>query len=211
MKHISGKVQDFIADLVRGKNVLDVGCVDHSANVEAEDTWLHKHVLRTARSVVGLDLLETEAAKLNAKGYNIRSGDACTVFLGETFDVIVAGELIEHVDSSAAFLSNMSRHLNHHGRLVLTTPNAFFFLHFLESIFTDVSKRWNPEHVAWYDPFTLRNLMTRCGLEVESCYYFTRSRKLQRVLGALHIPVYGVVASSILMIARRKEPASANG
>jgi 2-polyprenyl-3-methyl-5-hydroxy-6-metoxy-1,4-benzoquinol methylase len=203
VKRLSGRAQDFLSHFVRGKDVLDVGCVDHTSTLEATDTWLHKHIVRGASSVVGLDLLESEAAKLRERGYDIRSGDACSVSLDRTFDVVVAGEIIEHVDNPAAFVSNMARHLNDQGRLVITTPHVFFVLHFLESIFSSGERRWNPEHVSWYCPFTLENLLRRSNLEIESCYYFTRSRKLRRLLNIFHIPCYGFLASSILVIARK--------
>jgi 2-polyprenyl-3-methyl-5-hydroxy-6-metoxy-1,4-benzoquinol methylase len=184
--------------------VLDVGCVDHSASVEREDHWLHKHLARSAQSILGLDILESDAAELRRRGYEVVCGDAMTVSLNQTFDVVVAGEIIEHIDDPSAFVSNMARHLNQHGQLVMTTPHAFFFLHFLESIFSSAELRWNPQHVAWYCPFTLENLLRRNGLEVESCFYFTRSRKLRRLMDFVHLPCYGVLASSILVIARKR-------
>lgn len=205
---LSGTVQHFLADFVRGKHVLDVGCVDHNAALEGTDTWLHKHIARSAKSTVGLDLLESEAAKLRQRGYDIRCGDACVVSLDRTFDVVVAGEIIEHIDNPAAFVSNMAIHLNDQGRMLITTPHAFFFLHFLESIFSAGERRWNREHVSWYCPFTLENLLRRSGLEVEACYYFTRSRKLRRVLDLLHVPCYGFLASSILVVARKSSVVS---
>jgi 2-polyprenyl-3-methyl-5-hydroxy-6-metoxy-1,4-benzoquinol methylase len=203
VQRISEPIQDFLARFVQGKDALDVGCVDHTAALESTDTWLHKYIARNAKSAVGLDLLESEAAKLRQRGYDIRSGDACTVCLNQTFDVVVAGEIIEHIDNPAAFVSNMANHLNDQGQLVVTTPHAFFFLHFLESIFSSGERRWNREHVTWYCPFTLENLLRRSGLEVENCFYFTRSRKLRRVLNLSHMPLYGFLASSILVVARK--------
>lgn len=54
VQRLSGRIQDFLADFVRGKNVLDAGCVDHTATLGATDTWLHKHLVPSADSVVGL-------------------------------------------------------------------------------------------------------------------------------------------------------------
>jgi len=203
-QRLNSRIQDFLSQLVQSKTVLDVGCVDHSASVEREDHWLHKHLARSARSILGLDILESDAAELRRRGYEVVCGDAITVFLNRTFDVVVAGEIIEHIDNPAAFVSNMARHLNKQGRLVMTTPHSFFFLHILESIFSSPVRRWNSQHVAWYCPFTLENLLRRNGLEVESCYYFTRSSKLRRLMKLVHLPCYGVLASSILVIARKR-------
>ncbi len=203
-QRLNSGIQDFLSQLVHGKTVLDVGCVDHSASVEREDHWLHKHLALSAGSILGLDILESDVAELRRRGYDVVCGDATTISLNRTFDIVVAGEIIEHIDDPAAFVSNMMRHLNPQGRLVMTTPHAFFFLHFLESTFLSVERRWNPQHVAWYCPFTLENLLLRNNLEVESCYYFTRSQKLRRFLEFVHLPCYGVFASSILAVARRK-------
>jgi SAM-dependent methyltransferase len=205
VQHLSGSVRDFISAYVKGKTVLDVGCIDHSASHSGEDTWLHKHIVASANSTVGLDVLESDAAKLRDAGYDIVCGDACTASLGRTFDVIVAGEIIEHIDSTSAFLTNMSRHLNEDGRLVLTTPNTFFLLHMLESVFRSPDDCWNPEHVCWYEPFTLRNVLSRNKLGIDAMYYFTRSRKLLRLMRLTGLPSYGPLSSSILVIAKRTQ------
>jgi 2-polyprenyl-3-methyl-5-hydroxy-6-metoxy-1,4-benzoquinol methylase len=120
------RFKDFLSQFVQNRTVLDVGRVDHSASVEREDHWLHKHLARSARSVVGLDILESDAAELRRRGYEVVCGDATTVSLNRTFDVVVAGEIIEHVDNPAAFVSNMARHLNEQGQLVMTTRARVF-------------------------------------------------------------------------------------
>jgi SAM-dependent methyltransferase len=203
-ERLNSRIQDFLAKFVEGRTVLDVGCVDHSASVEQEDHWLHKHLARSARSILGLDILESDVVELRRRGYAVVCGDALTISLNQTFDIVVAGEIIEHIDDPAAFVSNMARHLNEQGRLIMTTPHVFFFLHFLESIFSTTERRWNPQHVSWYCPFTLRNLLSRNNLEVESCYYFTRSPKLRSLMDLVHLPCYGIFASSILIIARKR-------
>ena len=194
----------FIAETVRGKDVLDVGCADHQAERQSDPRWLHKHIKGSARSVVGLELLESEAVKLRQRGYNVIVGDAVTADLGCTFDVIVAGELIEHIDNPGGFIRNMRRHLKHGGQLVITTPNPFFALHWVEWLLlsSKLRERWNLEHVGWYDPFTLGNLLERCGLKVEAIYYFARSRKTLAVLRALHLPCPRPLASSFVTVAR---------
>lgn len=198
-----GTVQDFLAQLVKGKKVLDVGCVQHSAEQELEGTWLHRHIVRNATYVLGLDILKTDVEELARRGYNVVCGDATTATLNDSFDVITAGEIIEHIGNPQLFLANMARHLNDDGRLVLTTPYPFFVLHFVESVIFDPDERWNREHVAWFCPFTLRNLIERCGLTVESYRYFTRSRKLRRVMQMFNLPCYSAVASTIVVVARK--------
>jgi 2-polyprenyl-3-methyl-5-hydroxy-6-metoxy-1,4-benzoquinol methylase len=193
----------FLCDQVRGKDILDVGCADHDVdNPPMRDKWLHGHLVKAARSAIGLDILETDCAKLRARGYNAVAGDACTVDLGRQFDVVVAGEIIEHVENPGMLVRNLARHVRPGGKLILTTPNLHFALHFLESVVADPRKRWHPQHVVAFEPFTLRNLVERCGLRVESCLYFTRSRKLLRLIRA-GLPCWSWLSSSVAVVATR--------
>src|SRR5215217_1271530 len=78
----------YLREVVRGKDVLDVGCVDHSAGTETNDRWMHKHLAQTAGSILGLDILEEDCAELRRRGYNMVAGDACKVSIGKEFDCI---------------------------------------------------------------------------------------------------------------------------
>ena len=44
--------------------------------------------------------------------------------LGRKFDVIVTGEILEHLPNQGLFLENAERHLKKKGVQILTTPNA---------------------------------------------------------------------------------------
>jgi hypothetical protein len=68
VRHSTARVQDLLAARVTGQRVLDLGCVEHDAARAATDTWLHAHLVRTAASVVGLDMLAPAVAALEARG-----------------------------------------------------------------------------------------------------------------------------------------------
>jgi 2-polyprenyl-3-methyl-5-hydroxy-6-metoxy-1,4-benzoquinol methylase len=201
-------IQTFLEQFVQGQDVLDVGCVDHTAahayERQTEHRWLHARIKRAASTCVGLDIQEAEAAMLNARGYDIRCGDACSVDLGLQFSRIVAGEIIEHIDTPGTFLRNMARHLRPGGKIAITTPNAFYGLHFVESIFCNPYQRWNHEHVQFFDSFTLQQAVKRAGLFIEAVHFFSRSRKLLKVMKWTGLPCYSPLASSICVIARRE-------
>jgi 2-polyprenyl-3-methyl-5-hydroxy-6-metoxy-1,4-benzoquinol methylase len=197
------RVQDILARLVAGQRVLDLGCAQHNvAQWAGTDTWLHEHLVRSAASVTGVDFLPAAVAAMQARGYTAVVGDACHLNLGERYDVVVAGELLEHVEEPGPFLASIRAHLEPGGRLVLTTPHAYFLYHVLEAYCCDPGRRWNPEHVAWYEPFTLTNLLARQGFAVEQGLYVTRSRKLRAALRALHLPCQSWLASTLLVVAR---------
>jgi 2-polyprenyl-3-methyl-5-hydroxy-6-metoxy-1,4-benzoquinol methylase len=56
---------------------------------------------------------------LRERGYNAVAGDACSVDLGQKFEVVVAGEIIEHVENPGALVRNLARHVAPNGKLIL--------------------------------------------------------------------------------------------
>ncbi len=196
-------IVDLICELVKDKDVLDVGCVQHKADNETSAGWLHRHISAAARTVLGLDLEEVEVKRLRDKGYNVIHGDATSIDIGRQFNAIVAGEIIEHIDNPGLFLNNMRKHLTTDGFLVISTPNVFFPLHFLESVFGSPYKRWNSQHVQWYCYFTLENLLKRNGFSVLDCYYTTRSRKALLLMKLLRLPCYSFFASTLVVTCRK--------
>lgn len=108
--------------------VLDVGCVRHDLDSQAcrnpdPGDFLHADLRRRAEAVVGLDLVESEVKRMQKAGYDVRVGNAETFELDCRFDVIVAGELVEHLSNPGLFLDRCREHLSEGGRLILTTPN----------------------------------------------------------------------------------------
>ena len=161
-----------ILELCKNKSVLDLGCIRHSADFALKDpNWLHKQIIEVAESVVGIDYLEEEILKLKTHGYNIVYGDVTKKLpLDSEFDVIVAGDLIEHLSNFDGFIENVIRLLKNDGCLVITTPNPFY----LEEFFYAVMKNdvfVNPEHTCWIDPVTLNQLISRFQLYIDEMYF----------------------------------------
>ena len=154
-----------------GKTVLDLGCVDHSAEAEENfNDWLHKGIKDVAKEVVGLDNAEKEVKLLNQRGYDILAGDVENFNLGRRFEVVVCGELIEHVNNPGLVLQNIKKHLLKEGTLIVTTPNSESMLWVLYNL---VYGRvpCNPTHVSWYNYQTLTELCRRYDFEVVTTYY----------------------------------------
>jgi 2-polyprenyl-3-methyl-5-hydroxy-6-metoxy-1,4-benzoquinol methylase len=204
LKHLDNRisVNEFLAQFVKGKSVLDVGCVAHTASEEASELWLHRHLVNSAQSVLGIDILPEDIEQLQSRGYNMICADAMTDTLDRKFDVIIVGEVIEHLVNPGGLLTNMRRHLNEGGVLVLTTPNPFYLHNFLHSIFSPERKLWHPDHTSWFDPYVLSSMLRKTDLEMEVCYFAVRSRKLRRLLTVLRLPAYGWMAPTIIAIAK---------
>jgi 2-polyprenyl-3-methyl-5-hydroxy-6-metoxy-1,4-benzoquinol methylase len=148
-----------------GRTVLDIGA---GSGVNRPD-WMHALVASVAREAVGVELDDALAAQARAKGYDVTVGDAQTMDLGRTFEVVWGGEVIEHLSCAGGFLDAARRHLEPGGRLVLTTPNAFAVSNFVYRI--GGRARVNKGHTCWYDEVTLSQLLRRHGFEILEVAY----------------------------------------
>jgi len=155
--------------MANGKRVLDLGAADGShIDVHRRDgRWLHAALAAVAAECTGVDLDAQAVAALRAEGYDVRQADAESLDLGETFDLVVAGEIIEHVANAGRFLESAGSHLAPGGRLVVTTPNAFS-LHARPGMLGPLRRTGgvHPDHVAWYCAATLARALEYSGLRV---------------------------------------------
>ena len=158
---------DEIVELVKGPEVLDVGCAGHQVR-PSEPDWLHGR-LRERFHVTGIDISEINITLLRNLGFdNLHVQSADSFELGRQFNTIVAGEVIEHVSNPGQFLACVRRHLLPDGRLVLSTPYAFSLMYALYSLDHFPKTCENTEHTCWFCPSTISELSRREGLEIES-------------------------------------------
>ncbi len=167
---------EFIAPRISARRVLDIGpaeLVGTTNRAKLED-WLHGRMSGVTRSLVGLEASTEQVAALAELGYDIRHGDAETFELDETFETIVAGELIEHLSNPGRFLDRALGHLGPGGTLLLTTPNRFSVLANYRVLRTGEIPRYEKDlakHVAYFDRDALGSLLERHGFEVEEVAY----------------------------------------
>lgn len=163
-----------ILDRVEGPAVLDLGAVQHNWRQSLDDGWLHDHLCNRFDTVVGVDMLCEDVAELNRRGYELVCADVTQMDLDVTADTIVAGELIEHVDKPGEMLRRMDEHLSPDGKLVFSTPNPWAWIHLIRLVAGRM--HINDEHVAWYGPTVMRQLLDRHGFELVDSALVQRER-----------------------------------
>lgn len=212
---------DLIKPYIEGKKVLDIGFCDwcdqlREKNVPFEITegWLHGYIEKHAKSVLGIDIAKECIDFLRDKGHNVKVANAENFDLNQKFDVIVAGELIEHLSNFQGFFNSVKKHLREDSLLILTTPNVFYFK---EALFL-VLRGYpivNPDHTCWFDEITLRQLLNRFGFSVvkllyttEGCMCNTAYEKLKEIPFRLFkklIPFKKIKHGTIIVIAESKD------
>ena len=135
-----------------GKRVLDVGC----------RTGMLTQYYADGNDVVGVDVDREALAQAAARlGIETLWADAeeGLPFDDDAFDVVVAGEVLEHLADPAAAVANVRRVLRPGGRFVGSVPNAFRLKSRLAYARGKYPVDWDPTHLQLFTPAALRALL----------------------------------------------------
>ncbi len=210
---------EFLTRLVIGRRVVhvgfsDAGCQEMQAGA---GTWLHRHLATTAASLVGLDLDEAgvEAARragFDAHAVDCQDADAVASLGLAPADVVIAGEVIEHLEAPGPFLDALRPLVRPGGLLVLTTPNAAGLGNALVALAGyEVN---HPDHVTLFSCRTLTTLLERHGWSTVEVHTFVpRLKRSAAVSGKLRLIRAGGAALLWLerAISRLGAPFAADG
>lgn len=172
---------DLIKELCAGKKVLHLGCTNYPYTQDSIDKkmLLHHELAEIAGDLWGMDFDQESIDILTASGSKqILKGDLeklDDLDLNEKFDVIVAGEMIEHLNNPGLFLAGVKRFMTEGSLLVLTTINAYCAMRFF--YYGIRGKRGkaepvHPDHAAYYSYSTLSVLLSRFDLRMERFVYY---------------------------------------
>jgi 2-polyprenyl-3-methyl-5-hydroxy-6-metoxy-1,4-benzoquinol methylase len=167
-------IRDLTFPLIAGKRLLDIGCIGHDYEWRRKiGTFYFADFQKVAAEVKGIDILAEDIERARQEGYQgVEVGDAETFIDENRYDVIFAGELIEHLSNPGQFLRCASKNLTKDGVLVLTTPNAFAMSRVAKCIGSLTNEPpVNPEHTCYFTPHTLNQLATREGFKIKDLYY----------------------------------------
>ncbi len=172
---------EFLKKVCRGKKVLHLGCTDYpfTKNSIENNMLLHFELEKAAKELYGFDFDQKGIDILReAGGINLFRADLEQledVALNETFDVIIAGEMIEHLSNPALFLRGIQRFMSDETKLVITTINAYSAMRFVIYALRGkggINEPVHPDHVAYYSYKTLSLVLNREKLEVNDFFFY---------------------------------------
>ena len=161
-----------LCGIARGHTVLHVGCGDWPCTQGRlkNGTLLQAHLAAAATAIVGIDIEARAIQALQAArvGHCVVA-DAETLDLGETFERIIAGDMLEHVNNAGLVLEGFMRHLAPCGTVTIAVPNASS-IGAIRALLNR-GERVHKDHTAYYSPQTLSELARRFGLSPIALVY----------------------------------------
>jgi hypothetical protein len=119
----------FITEACKDNCVLDLGCLDETAlNKKESGFWLFEEISKVSKKHIGIDnsSLISPTGIVYSENEKILKGDLLDFdysSLNENIDIIVAGELIEHLPRTLDFF-NLIKKSFPGKRMICSTPNA---------------------------------------------------------------------------------------
>jgi SAM-dependent methyltransferase len=170
-----------ILEACAGKRVLHLGCTNspYTAQSLEGDMLLHSRLSEVAAVVHGFDNDRESLELMRAAGYeNLHIADLeklPQMDFKEEIDVIVAGEIIEHLSNPGLFLEGVKTLMGPNTILLITTINAYCGLRYIQYALRGrggVAEPVHPDHVAYYSYSTLKLLLQRSELELDDFMFY---------------------------------------
>lgn len=191
---------ELILSRARGRKVFDLGALDETAFESKRDNgrWLHSRLCEIASDVVGVDnspLVPAEGLSTRDNGRIVNADIfdlGALVALHGRPDVVVAGELIEHLPDTMRFLHGLKSCPELAGvEFVFSTPNACSWHNVLVGL--GGRESMHRDHLQIYSYKTLRTLFERAGMPLQSLepYHVRFDEMLEQSRGITRLAVGG--------------------
>jgi len=171
----------FIVSCCKSLNVLNIGCVGTRLIPDS----LHIRINESAAKCTGIDINKSGLDELSKHNSSLELFDADISSEGfmhsplasRKFDLIILGEVLEHMASPGTALSNAASMLNHSGNILLTVPNAFCLTNVLANIIRG-EELVRQDHACYFSYSTIKRLVSMAGFsDIRIGYYLCISEQ----------------------------------
>lgn len=209
---------EYILRACRGMDVLHLGCSDapYTKSKYRSGRLLHASLRDVANKLVGVDIDEESVEWLRVYGFedvfvhDVMKIDELLKRIDFQPEVIVAGELLEHLAQPYDFLLGIRSIMQSDTLLIVSVPNAFSVRGFFNSLFG--REKTHPDHMAYYSYVTINSLLEAAGFNIIELlpYRFPAESLKQRILNffeAVFIFVSPLYAPGFVLKVRVKREA----
>ena len=169
--------EKYFLEISRDKKILHLGCVDQGLTKDKQKfgTWLHEKLVQISSDIVeldydksGIEILQKNYPNMKFVLANMEELDKDT--FSASFDIIIGGEVIEHLLNVGKFFESMNNIMDKNCKLILTTPNAFRYRNLLLSIFK--KEAIHPDHNYWFSWSSLNTILNKFGFRIEKTFLY---------------------------------------
>jgi len=195
----------YVINQCRGRAILHIGCADAGLTAEriSRGEFLHGEIQKVATQVYGFDCDTVGIFEMQKQGFsNLYSGDvenadAFDIFKDLSIDVIVATELIEHLNNPGLFFKNIKPLFNEDTQMVISVPNGLRLNGIWQSL--QGYEYVHPDHNYWFSYHTLMTLIQKNGFKIIDMagYVFSFNHPVNRLFSKIN-PFFvadGILAS----------------
>ena len=170
---------ELVQSYCREKNVLHLGCV---GSLESFDKGysLHQKISEVAARVIGVDADEQAIECLKRKGVqelvcaDVQAPGALKVpEIERPVDVIVAGELLEHLPNPGLCLKNVTELMDKQRSILLVTvPNALSMRNFF-SVLLRNNELVRADHNYYFSYMSIKCVLSSCGFSIVDIFVYS--------------------------------------
>ena len=151
--------------------MLHIGCADAPYTRERGEDLLHKRLSKITNNLWGIDLSSEGCEILTEMGFdNIIHGDISDLhsyLKNEEFDIVLAGEVIEHLNNPGLFLQNISKIMASGADLLITTVNSPSIKQIIFAVMR--KEKVHPDHNYYFSYYTLKHFIRKEWFNPERC------------------------------------------
>lgn len=168
-----------IVKAVEGKKVIHAGCSDHIPVIREKintNSWLHKLLTDKTSKCIGIDIdsksiefLKTELGYTNVYCADFAKDDI-SMIREDSWDYVVFGEIIEHIDNPVSFLNEFrNRYRTNVSRFIVSVPNILNINRYRNMFrYREVI---NSDHRFWFTSYTICRILAAAGYEPEQILF----------------------------------------
>jgi len=155
MKHVFELYLDRLEELVKNKNIFDVGCATgYFLDIAKNKGW----------STHGIEISDYAGETSRERGHDVVTGLLPDVGFSKKMDAVTLWDVLEHVDNPKTYLRAVNKIMNKEGYLAINTVDTGSWWAKL------TGKRWHlivpPEHLNYYNKENLRLILEKTGFEM---------------------------------------------
>jgi len=158
-----------LPDRMEGLSILDFGCGCGGFAVACA---------KKGATVVGIDASECAIAAATRLASQEGVGERCHFIVGlevqgNGFDLVLAKDVLEHIDDDVGWIAGVAKALKRDGRLIFATQNKSSLNYLIEGAYHRLWRGdkkwmgWDPTHVRFYTPWRLKRMLKANGLRID--------------------------------------------